>query len=90
MSEEQPARSNVRSLTRGGFEAEEILRDALAEVAEIRSRGKEPQVIILYLEEDGAPGLGRSAMKLDSLTLCAAVLNAAVHQEVLAAWESDL
>ena len=74
MAEEEQAASNVRALILDGSSAEDMLRAGLAECAETRSRGKEPQVMVMILEDGCPPGIYRTPMILNDLSACATLM----------------
>jgi len=61
----------VSAMRFGCERPEDILRDALAQCAEMRSRGVEPYLIVLLGEDDHLPKLGRTPMFSSELLACA-------------------
>ena len=55
----------------GGKTPEELLREALSECAEIRSRGEEPYILVMLGEGDSMPQLGFTSLRSTILLACA-------------------
>ncbi len=65
------ASDNISVIRFGACEAELMLREALAQCAEVRSRGKEPYVVVMMGEDEHLPTIGRTTMFGSDLTACA-------------------
>ena len=63
--------AKVSALRFGSDKAEDMLRDALSQCAEMRSRGVEPYLIVLLGEDDHLPQLGRTPILSSELLACA-------------------
>ena len=63
--------AKVTALQFGAGQAEDLLRGALAQCAEMRSRGVEPYLIVLLGEDDHLPQLGRTPMLSSEILACA-------------------
>jgi len=77
--------SNVRRLTGRGESAEDMLRDALSDCSEVRSRGGTPHVFILVAEDPSEarlPGFYRTGMSVSDLLACAATVNVIANREL--------
>ena len=61
-------------------EPEHILRDALSQCAEMRSRGAEPYLVLLIGEENEMPQMGRTPMYATHLAACSARLELEMHE----------
>lgn len=73
------APSNVRPLQHSTEEPEQILRNALARIAEIRSREAIPYLIVLMGEQAELPMCASSPLLASDLAACGARLQIAVH-----------
>lgn len=81
--------SNVRNLVGKGDTGEDILRDCLSEFAEMRSRGQEPRVVVLYLSDHCQPGMRRNSMTLNDLAACEKILSVVVARDFALSMNSD-
>lgn len=72
--------SNVRPLQAETEEPEQILRNALARCAEIRSRDAIPYAIVLIGEQGDLPMCVSTPLLASDLAACGARLQIAVHE----------
>ncbi len=64
-------KSNVFALMPEAKTPEDLLRNALAECAETRSRGEFPHVLVMIVDDHPVPGLFYSAMSVKEFSACA-------------------
>lgn len=72
--DETTDQGNVHAMIRDLGDAESILRNALSRVSEIRSRGLEPEVIVMVVEADCVPAMARTDMLMSQLASASVVL----------------
>ena len=66
-------KSNVFALMPDARTAEDLLRNALSECAETRSRGEIPKILVMIVDEQPVPGLFYTRMSIKEFSACSQI-----------------